>query len=162
MLLATDTDTMHCGVLAGTIRLDGKIVADSQHCMPPEQRRIGMMFQDYSLFPHLTVAQNIGFGLRQSPLDAAQTHATRIQELLELVGLAGRANAYPHELSGGQQQRVALARALAPKPHLLLLDEPFSNLDVELRERLSLEVALSPTGDTLCSGFHWPRRVLAG
>ncbi len=126
--------------LAGTIRLDGKIVADSQHCMPPEQRRIGMMFQDYSLFPHLTVAQNIGFGLRQSPLDAAQTHATRIQELLELVGLAGRANAYPHELSGGQQQRVALARALAPKPHLLLLDEPFSNLDVELRERLSLEV----------------------
>ena len=131
--------------LAGGIRLCGKTVADSQHSVPPEQRRIGMMFQDYALFPHLSVAQNIGFGLKHAAQSNAvptsgQTNAARIQELLELVGLDGRANAYPHELSGGQQQRVALARALAPKPQLLLLDEPFSNLDVELRERLSLEV----------------------
>ena len=131
--------------LSGSIRLDGATIADSHHSVPPEQRRIGMMFQDYSLFPHLTVAQNIAFGLRVSsgdgkPNGASQTHHARVDELLELVGLGGRATAYPHELSGGQQQRVALARALAPKPHLLLLDEPFSNLDVELRERLSLDV----------------------
>ncbi len=131
--------------LSGTIRLNGTTIADHHHSVPPEQRHIGMMFQDYSLFPHLTVAQNIGFGLRGATNNPAASvdalsPAKRIAELLELVGLTGRANAYPHELSGGQQQRVALARALAPKPNLLLLDEPFSNLDVELRERLSLEV----------------------
>ena len=131
--------------LRGEIRLDGRTIANSQLSLPPEQRRIGMMFQDYSLFPHLTVAQNIAFGLRSTLGNAGansrQNETTaRVDELLDLVGLTGRANAYPHELSGGQQQRVALARALAPKPHLLLLDEPFSSLDVELRERLSLEV----------------------
>ena len=122
---------------AGSIRLNGELIADAQRQTPPEQRRIGMVFQDYALFPHLTIADNIGFGLRDQK--SALT-ARRVTEMLELVGLAAQGTRYPHELSGGQQQRVALARALAPAPHLLLLDEPFSNLDVELRERLSIEV----------------------
>jgi iron(III) transport system ATP-binding protein len=122
---------------SGAIRLNGRIIADAKVQIPAEERRIGMVFQDYALFPHLTIAKNIGFGLRgESP--AVQQR--RVDELLELIGLGNRGERYPHELSGGQQQRVALARALAPQPHLLLLDEPFSNLDVELRERLSLEV----------------------
>ncbi len=121
---------------SGTIRLRGETVAAARRCVPPERRRIGMVFQDYALFPHLTVAANVGFGLRQDSALAQR----RVAELLELVGLGSRGDKYPHELSGGQQQRVALARALAPRPHLLLLDEPFSNLDVDLRERLSLEV----------------------
>src|SRR3972149_123162 len=100
----------------------------------PEARRIGMVFQDYALFPHLTVAKNIAFGLRDG--DAA----ARVRGLAEPTRLAEVLERSPHELSGGQQQRVALARALAPRPELLLLDEPFSNLDVALRERLSLEV----------------------
>jgi len=105
--------------------------------VPPERRRVGMVFQDYALFPHLTVEGNVAFGLHRWP---ARERAARVRELLALVGLEGHERAYPHELSGGQQQRVALARALAPKPELLLLDEPFSNLDVELRERLGLEL----------------------
>ena len=121
----------------GRIMLDGRLVSDARRHTPPEQRRIGMVFQDYALFPHLSVADNIGFGLRR---DSAAVRAARVDELLALVGLAGQGHKYPHEMSGGQQQRVALARALAPKPSLLLLDEPFSNLDVELRERLSYEV----------------------
>ena len=121
----------------GEIRLDGEVVSTPRHMLPPERRRIGMVFQDYALFPHLSVADNIGFGLRR---DSAAVRAARVDELLALVGLAGQGHKYPHEMSGGQQQRVALARALAPKPSLLLLDEPFSNLDVELRERLSYEV----------------------
>ncbi len=120
----------------GTIRLRDEIVGAPRHCLPPERRNIGMVFQDYALFPHLTVAGNIGFGLRAKSAPAGR----HIDDLLALVGLSGQGHKYPHELSGGQQQRVALARALAPRPHLLLLDEPFSNLDVELRERLSLEV----------------------
>ena len=120
----------------GRIRLRDEIVATRDRNVPPEKRRIGMVFQDYALFPHLTVAGNIGFGLDRKSALAGR----RVDELLDLVGLAGLGGKYPHELSGGQQQRVALARALAPRPHLLLLDEPFSNLDVELRERLSLEV----------------------
>jgi len=103
----------------------------------PEARRIGMVFQDYALFPHLSVQDNISFGLHKRP--RAEREA-RVREVLTLVGLSTSAQRYPHELSGGQQQRVALARALAPKPQLLLLDEPFSNLDVELRERLAMEV----------------------
>ncbi|MFN3884820.1 MAG: ABC transporter ATP-binding protein, partial [Rhodocyclaceae bacterium] len=122
--------------VSGQILLRDVVVADTHRCVPPEKRRIGMVFQDYALFPHLTVAGNIGFGLREKSA-LARRH---VDELLALVGLSGQGDKYPHELSGGQQQRVALARALAPRPHLLLLDEPFSNLDVELRQRLSLEV----------------------
>ncbi|WP_290678775.1 ABC transporter ATP-binding protein [Aquabacterium sp.] len=120
---------------AGSISLDGRTLSQPGRVVPPEQRRIGMVFQDYALFPHLTVAQNVRFGLRGHP-DADR----RVADMLDTVGLAHAARRYPHELSGGQQQRVALARALAPQPAVLLLDEPFSNLDVALRERLAGEV----------------------
>jgi iron(III) transport system ATP-binding protein len=128
-------------VSEGSITIAGRMVSGlasgfAVHT-PPEQRRIGMVFQDYALFPHLDVARNVGFGLRHLP--KAQ-RKPRVLEVLALVGLTGKQHQYPHQLSGGQQQRVALARALAPKPALLLLDEPFSNLDVELRERLAHEV----------------------
>jgi iron(III) transport system ATP-binding protein len=121
----------------GRIELDGRPVSVPGSTLAPEARHIGMVFQDYALFPHLTVADNIAFGLRGTA--DADKHAT-VEHLLEATGLQGLSGRYPHELSGGQAQRVALARALAPKPLLLLMDEPFSNLDVELRERLSLEV----------------------
>ena len=121
----------------GTIRLGDGIVSSDHVHMSAERRRIGMVFQDYALFPHLDVGRNVGFGIAH--LDRVQ-RARRVAEVLELVGLAGHERRYAHELSGGQQQRVALARALAPAPHLLLLDEPFSNLDVDLRERLAIEV----------------------
>lgn len=121
----------------GAIYLDGEPVARPGVCMPPEQRRVGLVFQDFALFPHLSVAANIGFGLGRMP---ASDRDQRVREMLDLVGLAQEAKAFPHQLSGGQQQRVALARALAPRPRLLLLDEPFSSLDVDLREKLALEV----------------------
>jgi iron(III) transport system ATP-binding protein len=121
----------------GEIRLGGEVVSRPGYLLAPEARRIGMVFQDYALFPHRTVAGNVGFGLNHL---SRHEREARVAELLEVVGLAASGSKYPHELSGGQQQRVALARALAPRPHLLLLDEPFSNLDVELRERLSAEV----------------------
>ena len=124
-------------LVAGEVRLDGTLVASASQHLPPEQRRIGMVFQDHALFPHLTVAQNVAFGLRGQP-DAA----ARVQAMLDTVGLGAQGARYPHQLSGGQQQRVALARALAPAPRLLLLDEPFSNLDIELRERLGGELRL--------------------
>ncbi len=120
-------------VSSGTIRLRGEAVSTPGHSVPPERRGLGMVFQDYALFPHLSVAQNIAFGLRGA---SRRERAATTDCLLELVGMEGSAERYPHELSGGQQQRVSLARALAPEPGLLLLDEPFSNLDVELRERL--------------------------
>ena len=124
-------------IAEGEIRIDGRSVTRPDFRLAPEHRRIGMVFQDYALFPHLNIADNIGFGLSELP--GAERQA-RIDELLATVGLEGQENKFPNELSGGQQQRVALARALAPRPQLILLDEPFSNLDVDLRERLSLEV----------------------
>jgi len=124
-------------VHAGEIRLNGQLVSSAASRVPPERRRIGMVFQDYALFPHLTVAQNVAFGLHAL---AASARSRRVAEYIEAVGLSGLVEKYPHELSGGQQQRIALARALAPRPDLLLLDEPFSNLDVNLRERLGQEV----------------------
>jgi iron(III) transport system ATP-binding protein len=124
-------------VSAGEIQLAQQVVSSTSQHVAPESRRIGMVFQDYALFPHLSVYDNVSFGLHH--LSRAARDA-RVREVLALVGLASSATRFPHELSGGQQQRVALARALAPQPQLLLLDEPFSNLDVELRERLVLEV----------------------
>ena len=121
----------------GEIRIAGRVVSGPGTMVPPEKRRIGMVFQDYALFSHLTVAGNIAFGLHAAP---RAERTARVRELAELVGLSAALGKYPHEISGGQQQRVALARALAPRPELLLLDEPFSNLDIDLRERLSLEV----------------------
>lgn len=121
----------------GEISLGGNVVSTASHTLPPERRRIGMVFQDYALFPHLTVADNIAFGVREP--NGHQRQAV-VREMVDVVGLSGFEQRYPHELSGGQQQRVALARALAPRPQLIMLDEPFSNLDVDLRERLSEEV----------------------
>lgn len=120
---------------AGEVTVAGKPAAGNGVWVPPERRRIGMVFQDYALFPHLNVADNVAFGLR-SRRDAKQ----RVSEVLQLVGLAEYAKRFPHQLSGGQQQRLALARALAPKPASLLLDEPFSNLDADLRGRMRHEV----------------------
>jgi iron(III) transport system ATP-binding protein len=125
-------------VVEGEIRLRGEIVSTPDQTLAPERRGVGMVFQDYALFPHLCVNDNIGFGLGWR---ATSARADTVDEFLCLVGLEGYGERYPHELSGGEQQRVALARALAPGPELVLLDEPFSNLDVELRERLSAEVA---------------------
>ena len=124
-------------VTAGEIRLTKSVVSSPTLSVPPELRRIGMVFQDYALFPHLSVGRNVAFGIHDLP---RAEQAARVAEVLQLVGLEGSEHRYPHELSGGQQQRVALARALAPRPQLMLLDEPFSNLDVDLRERLAHEV----------------------
>ena len=120
---------------AGQIKLRQCVVSSPKMSTPPEQRRIGMVFQDYALFPHMSILDNVLFGVRNGQ------QRRRARETLELVGLADSAKRYPHQLSGGQQQRVALARTLAPGPDLVLLDEPFSSLDVELRERLSYEVS---------------------
>ena len=124
-------------VSQGRISMAGQDISSPVHHTPPEQRRIGMVFQDYALFPHLNVARNVAFGLSDWPADKRQA---RVEEMLTLVGLEAMGLSQAHELSGGQQQRVALARALAPEPQLLLLDEPFSNLDIDLRERLAHEL----------------------
>ncbi|OLQ92780.1 ABC transporter [Vibrio ponticus] len=122
---------------SGSMTLNGMTIDDGENWMPPEQRNIGMIFQDYALFPHLTVEQNVAFGLRE--LSAAEQKA-KVTEMLELVHLEQYGERYPHQLSGGQQQRVAIARSLAYKPDLLLLDEPFSNIDTQVRHELIGEI----------------------
>ena len=124
-------------VSSGEIRLNDAVVSATNRHVPPERRRVGMVFQDYALFPHLTVRDNVGFGLAQATADDRRS---RIDEMLSLTGLSEFARRYPHALSGGQQQRAALARALAPQPVLLLLDEPFSNLDPDTTERMRMEL----------------------
>jgi iron(III) transport system ATP-binding protein len=120
---------------AGPIEIGGRRVAGSGVAVPPERRRVGMVFQDFALFPHLSVRDNIAYGLRRDP-----DREVRVRELLDLIDLADAATLMPHQLSGGMQQRVALARALAPRPDVVLLDEPFSNLDAALRTQLRGDV----------------------
>lgn len=115
---------------SGQIYVDGSLICDTVFRLPPEARNIGLMFQDFALFPHLSVAGNVGFGLD----GGARANRKRVEELLEKVGMSRYIDAYPHELSGGEQQRVALARALAPRPKVMLMDEPFSGLDDRLRD----------------------------
>ncbi|MDP2142320.1 MAG: ABC transporter ATP-binding protein [Gammaproteobacteria bacterium] len=125
--------------LHGEIKIAGHTVSNQQMCLPVEKRHVGMVFQDYALFPHLTVSENIAFGL--GTMSRADKHK-RVQELAGMLKIGELLNAYPHRLSGGQQQRVAVARAMAPKPRILLLDEPFASLDVELREEIAREIRL--------------------
>ena len=138
---------------SGQILIAGRPVCDGSHWVPPEERGVGMVFQDYALFPHLTVAQNVAFGLQRRDKPAA---ARTVEDTLGLVGLTGMEERYPHQLSGGQQQRVAIARALAPKPIVLLLDEPFSNLDPDMRGQMREEVQeiLRRTGTTAILVTH--------
>jgi iron(III) transport system ATP-binding protein len=124
-------------LVEGEILLHGRSVSRPGSTLAPEKRRVGMVFQDFALYPHLTVARNVAFGLRG--LSARQQRA-RVEELLDLVDLNGLQKKYPHQLSGGQQQRVALIRAMAPGPEILLLDEPFSGLDIDLRQQLARQV----------------------
>lgn len=121
----------------GSIRLNGEIITDEKTFTPPERRGVGMLFQDYALFPHLNVYDNIAFGLHKLKKEYRKD---RVDEVLKLVGLSEYKKRYPYELSGGQQQRVALARGLAPKPVLFLMDEPFSNLDADLRTKIRSEL----------------------
>jgi iron(III) transport system ATP-binding protein len=142
----------------GRIELAGQIVDDGRRSLPPEKRRIGLVFQDHALFPHLTVAGNVGFGIRDPKVRPART-----AEMLQLVGLEGYDERYPHELSGGERQRVALARALALEPALLLLDEPFASLDPNLRARIRDEVVgiLRSTGTPALFVTHDQQEALA-
>jgi iron(III) transport system ATP-binding protein len=144
---------------AGEIWLNGRLVASRSTFVPPEKRRIGMVFQDYALFPHLNVAGNVAFGLKGSQAEKRQ----RVDALLALVGLTGMEQKMPFLLSGGQQQRVALARALAPEPDILLLDEPFSNLDTALRVQVRAEVRdiLRRTGKTAVFVTHDQEEALS-
>jgi len=152
---------------SGSIELAGQEVAGANHWLPPEQRDIGMVFQDYALFPHLTVAQNVGFGLKKSRRKRssypAQQAKKLIAEAIDQVGLFGLEKRYPHELSGGQQQRVALARALAPQPALILLDEPLSNLDMQVRSHLRQEIRsiLKTAGTTAIFVTHDQEEALS-
>jgi len=137
----------------GLVLLEGRDVCRSGDCLLPEKRGIGMVFQDYALFPHLSVTGNIAFGLtKMSRVDRAK----KVNEIIDMVGLKSFRDRYPHELSGGQQQRVALARALAPDPIVVLLDEPFSNLDPDMRTEMRQEVSaiLKKTGSTAVLVTH--------
>ena len=142
---------------SGTIEVGGRTVNSPAVFVPPESRRVGIVFQDYALFPHLDVSGNIGFGLPRG-----MDRKKRLQEMLSLVGLKGLENRMPQELSGGEQQRVALARALAPSPSVLLLDEPFSNLDADLRIRIRAEIKdiLTCAGATVVFVTHDQQEAL--
>lgn len=121
----------------GSISINNRTMVDDVTFVPPERRNIGMVFQDYALFPHLSVNENIAFGISKL---SDKGRAERVTELLHLIQMVEYGDRYPHQLSGGQQQRVAVARALAPKPHLLLMDEPFSNVDCGLKEKMRQEI----------------------
>jgi len=138
---------------AGTISIAGEVVADRRHWQPPERRRVGLVFQDHALFPHLTVTDNIAFGLDKLP---RAERRKRVGEVLDMVRLGHLSGRYPHELSGGEQQRVALVRALAPKPAVVLLDEPFSSLDENLRAQVRSDTVavLRETGTTAILVTH--------
>ncbi|MEE8214776.1 MAG: ABC transporter ATP-binding protein, partial [Alphaproteobacteria bacterium] len=143
----------------GRVLMDGKPVAGEGTDVPPEERNVGLVFQDYALFPHLSVFDNVAFGLRDL---GAPDRRRRVEEVLEQVGMTGYARAYPHRLSGGQQQRVALARALAPKPRVMLLDEPFSGLDTQLRNLIRDETlhVLKKSGAATLMVTHDPEEAM--
>lgn len=144
---------------SGRVRVAGRAVADDRAWVPPEDRPVGMLFQEGALFPHLDVAANVEFGIRGLPADRRRR---RREEVLELVGLEGRDDRHPHELSGGERRRAALARSLAPEPELLLLDEPFTGLDEELTSRLREAVSrvLAETGITALLVLHDTDEIL--
>ncbi|MEL7149704.1 MAG: ABC transporter ATP-binding protein [Pseudomonadota bacterium] len=142
----------------GTVMLDGRCLSDGHQHLPPEERRIGLIFQDFALFPHLNVAQNVGFGLSGTKAERAD----RIRETLDRVRLSRFADKYPHELSGGEQQRVALARSIAPKPRVMLMDEPFSGLDNRLRDGIRDETLdiLKEEGTAVVLVTHEPEEAM--
>jgi iron(III) transport system ATP-binding protein len=144
---------------SGEVLVDGRIVSDAQRHDPPESRSVGLMFQDFALFPHLTVADNVAFGLKRS---LNGTRSRIVGEYLERVGLSGYEKKYPHQLSGGEQQRVALARALAPKPRVMLMDEPFSGLDQRLRDDIRDETlaVLKEEGTAVLMVTHEPAEAM--